>query len=85
MDTNQQPNVTEAEVVSQVEETLSGEKVVLTNTKGNVERFKAMRNQINLINKEMHGLIDIILEIKEIDFKNKKVSVSEDFTTITIE
>jgi hypothetical protein len=58
---------------------------VVTLTKGNIERFKQLQQQIQILNNEVNNLVAVILDAKEVDFKDKKISLAEDFSTITIE
>jgi hypothetical protein len=58
---------------------------VVTLTKGNIERFKQLQQQIQILNNEVNNLVAVILDAKEVEFKDKKISLSEDFTTITVE
>lgn len=57
----------------------------ITLTKGNIERFKQLQQQIQILNNEVNNLVAVILDAKEVEFKDKKISLSEDFTTITVE
>lgn len=67
-----------------VKETIKETGLIVNVTNGNVERFKQLKNQVQILNNEINNLVGIILEVKEIDLKDKKIILSEDFTTITI-
>jgi TolA-binding protein len=58
---------------------------VINVTKGNIERLKQLQQQIQILNNEVNNLVAVILDAKEVDFKDKRITLAEDFTTITIE
>jgi hypothetical protein len=51
----------------------------------NKQRVIAIQQQINQLNQNLNEVVKIILDLKEIDYKDKNVKISDDFSKIIIE
>jgi hypothetical protein len=60
-----------------------GQEVVLSES--NTNRFKQLSEQARAINAQLSEIASIILDAKEIDYKDKQVKLSDDFTKIIVE
>jgi TolA-binding protein len=61
------------------------EKLEIILTETNINRLKSLQQQIQALNGQVNEVVSIILEAKEIEYKDKKITLSNDFKTITIE
>jgi hypothetical protein len=54
-------------------------------SENNKQRVIAIQQQINQLNQKLSEVVKIILDSKEIDYTDKKVKISDDFSKIIIE
>ena len=62
---------------------MKSKEIILS--ENNKQRVIAIQQQINQPNQNLSEVVKIILDSKEIDYTDKKVKISDDFTKIIIE
>ena len=62
---------------------MKSKEIILS--ENNKQRIIAIQQQINQLNQNLSEVVKIILDSKEIDYTDKKVKISDDFSKIIIE